>query len=141
MNPSPGIAVECVEGYVFVRDPAQVLILRRPPSRGSIWAPVSGKVESRDPDLPSALRRELLEETGYRELAGLHDLDWVVPFDGPDGRRWQLHAYGVELAQPERPRLSPEHVEFRWLPPVIARSRLHYSDNREAIDRLVERVL
>lgn len=141
MNPSPGIAVECVEGYVYVAHPAAVLILRRPPSRGSIWVPVSGKVEASDPDLPSALLRELSEETGFSRPQAVHDLDWAVPFDGPDGRPWRLHAFGVELSERTDPTLSSEHVEHVWLPPEVARSRLHYEDNRGALDRLVQRGL
>jgi len=136
----PAIDQECVEGYLFVRAPLRILLLRRPPARGSIWAPVSGKVDAADASLESALRRELREETGFDAPEALLDLDWRVPFVGPDGRRWRLHAYGVELERPGAPVLSVEHVEFAWLPWDRARSRLHYEDNREAVDRLVARV-
>jgi 8-oxo-dGTP pyrophosphatase MutT (NUDIX family) len=141
MGPAePGIAQECVEGYLFVRHPLQILVLRRPPARGQIWVPVSGKVDPTDADLEAALRRELREETGFAQFVALFSLDWHVPFDGPDGRRWRLHAYGVELPRAESPRLSEEHEAFAWLEPAIARERLHYEDNRQAVDRLLERL-
>jgi 8-oxo-dGTP pyrophosphatase MutT (NUDIX family) len=133
----PAIAQECVEGYPFCRAPTRVLVLRRPPSRARIWAPVSGKVEATDADYPSALRRELSEETGFTELVRIFPLDWEVPFAGPDGRRWRLHAYGVELDGPRPPTLSDEHDAYEWVVPATAVERLHYEDNQEAVRRLV----
>lgn len=131
------IAQECVEAYLFTAHPRRILVLLRPPGRGSIWVPVSGKVEPTDVDLVSALRRELAEETGWTDPVRVFLLDWEVTFDGPDGRRWRLHAYGVELDGPKSPRLSEEHERFDWLPPAEARERLHYEDNRSAVDRLL----
>ena len=132
----PPVAQECVEAYVFVAAPARFLILRRPPERGRIWVPVSGKVEPTDPDLESALRRELAEETGFTRFRRLFSLHWHVRFDGPDGRPWRLHAYGVELAREEPPVLSREHEAFEWVDRDEALRRLHYEDNREAVRRL-----
>ena len=139
MSAVPAIAQECVEGYLFVRDPPRLLILRRPPARESIWVPVSGKVEPRDADLTTAMRRELREETGFARVTELFDLEWVVPFEGPDGRPWQLHAFGIALDAPREPTLSDEHVEAAWLPLEVAQCRLHYADNREAVERLKDR--
>jgi 8-oxo-dGTP pyrophosphatase MutT (NUDIX family) len=137
----PPVAQECVEGYVFAGAPPLCLLLRRPPERDRIWVPVSGKVEPTDPDYPGALRRELREETGYdREILDLFPLGWEVEFDGPDGRRWRLHAFGVELAEPTDPRLSPEHDRFEWVPFEEAHRRLHYADNREAVAVLAQRL-
>jgi 8-oxo-dGTP pyrophosphatase MutT (NUDIX family) len=99
--------------------------------------PVSGKVESSDRDLESALRRELVEETGVVDPTRVFPLDWEVEFDGTDGRRWRLHGFGVELPREAIPRLSREHEDFAWLGVREAVSRLHYPDNREAVERLV----
>lgn len=138
-EPRP-IAQECVEGYVFTTDPIRLLVLRRPPARGSIWVPVSGKVDATDADYPSALRRELIEETGFRQFARFFPLDWEVVFDGVDGRPWRLHAFGAQLDGPEPPRLSDEHDAFEWLSAEEAIVRLHYADNRDAVRRLLERL-
>ncbi len=135
-SPASGVQ-ECVEGYIFCGRPPRFLILRRPPARGRIWVPVSGKVEPTDPDFLAALRRELAEETGIVDPQRSWPLDWEVEFDGPDGRRWRLHGFAVELDQEVTPRLSEEHEAFAWWDAAEAKAHLHYPDNREAIDRLL----
>jgi 8-oxo-dGTP pyrophosphatase MutT (NUDIX family) len=136
----PPISQECVEGYLFVRDPFSLLLFRRPPARGRIWAPVSGKVDPTDLDWESALRREVREETGFVQWRTWIPLDWHVVFDGPDGGRWRLHAYGIELDSLRTPALSAEHEAFEWVDYEEAIRRLHYEDNREAVRRLVARL-
>ena len=134
------VARECVEGYLFAGRPPRILLFRRPPARGSLWVPISGKVEPEDPDLPAALRRELLEETAIAEPLRLFDLDWEFPFNGPDGRLWRLHGFGVELDREVQPILSEEHDAFEWVDPPEALARLHFEDNREALGRLLDRL-
>jgi 8-oxo-dGTP pyrophosphatase MutT (NUDIX family) len=128
---------ECVEGYLFVRSPPLVLLFRRPPSRGRIWVPISGKVESSDRNLSAAIRREVKEETGFTRIRRLSPLRWVFRFRGPDGGQWRLHAFAVELPSRTAPRLSDEHDAFEWLQPREALKRLHYRDNRMALRRLM----
>ena len=131
---------ECVEGYLFVRRPLRILLFRRPPSRDRIWVPISGKVDPEDRSFSAALRREIREETGFRRFRRVSPLRWVFEWRGPDGRRWRLHAFAVELTARTSPRLSGEHDAFEWLEPGPAIRRLHYPDNREALTRLVRRV-
>lgn len=136
-GPLGPIARECVEGYLYATPPLELLIFRRPPSRGRIWVPVSGKVEPADASWEAALRRELEEETGLRAPERLEPLDWHVPFRADNGETWRLHAYAVRVPRSFAPRLSPEHEAFEWVAPAEAISRLHYDDNREAVRRLV----
>ncbi len=136
-GPDPVIARECVEGYLFAASPLALLIFRRPPARGRIWVPVSGKVEPADADLESALRRELREETGLVAPRRVLSLDWHVPFPADNGETWRLHAYAVEVDPGFAPRLSAEHEAAEWVAPDEARRRLHYEDNRAAVDRLL----
>ncbi|MCI4320467.1 MAG: NUDIX domain-containing protein [Thermoplasmata archaeon] len=124
---------ECVEGYLFAGRPPQYLILRRPPERGRIWVPVSGKVERSDADFAAAVRREIEEETGFSRPKSVFPLGWSFRFQGPDGRNWRLHAFGVELDEAASPHLSSEHDQFEWLEFAAASDRLHYPDNREAL--------
>ena len=139
MSSPGGIARECVEGYLYARNPLELLIFRRPPARGSIWVPVSGKVEPSDRDLEAAVRREVAEETGLRTPIRVTALDWHVTFPAEHGETWRLHAYAVEVDRRFRPTLSAEHAAFEWVGVAEARRRLHYEDNRAAVDRLVGR--
>jgi 8-oxo-dGTP pyrophosphatase MutT (NUDIX family) len=131
---------ECVEGYLYLPGPFRFLLFRRGPDRGRIWVPVSGKVEATDRDFAEALRREIWEETGFSALGPFGELDWHVRFEGPDGRRWRLHAFAVPLEGPWSPRLSAEHEAFAWCDPAEAVRRLHYGDNRAAVQRLLARL-
>lgn len=133
----PPVARECVEGYLFARPPLALLVFRRPPSRGSIWVPISGKVEAEDADFEAALRRELVEETGLVAPRSIVPLDWHVPFRSDSGETWRLHAFAVETDRSFVPRLSPEHETWAWVSPREARRRLHFEDNRRAVDRLL----
>jgi len=135
------IARECVEGYLFANPPLELLLFRRPPSRGRFWVPVSGKVEPTDHDFPSALCRELEEETGLRcRTSDLIDLDWQVPFRADNGETWRLHAFAVRVPRSFAPALSPEHETAEWVTAEEAVRRLHFEDNRAAVVRLRERL-
>ncbi len=138
-GPLGPVSCECVEGYLFAAPPLELLLFRRPPSRGRIWVPVSGKVEPTDADFLAALRRELLEETGLDRPRCIVPLDWEVTFPVENGETWRLHAYGVEVDRSFRPRLSREHDASEWVTPAEAIARLHYEDNRAAVSRLIER--
>lgn len=140
-RPSGPVARECVEGYLFAFPPLELLLFRRPPERGRIWVPVSGKVEPTDPDFPSALSRELEEETGLSVGEDrLIDLEWAVPFRVDSGEVWRLHAYAVKVPRSFLPRLSSEHEAFDWVPAEEAVRRLHFEDNRAAVERLRDRL-
>ncbi len=137
-EPEGPVARECVEGYLFADPPLELLIFRRPPARGRIWVPISGKVEPSDASFEAALARELTEETGLVEPRRVVPLDWHVKFRSEQGPVWRLHAYGVEVPRAFAPRLSDEHEEAAWVSATEARARLHYEDNRAAVDRLAE---
>ncbi len=141
MDPGLGpIDRECVEGYLFASPPLELLLFRRPPSRGRIWVPVSGKVDPGDADLEAALRRELAEETGLASPRRIFALDWHVPFRADNGETWRLHAYAVEVDRSFSPRLSAEHEAAEWVSATVAVARLHFADNRAAVGRLAERL-
>jgi len=137
---SPGeIARECVEAYLYAAPPLEVLLFRRPPGRGSIWVPISGKVEPSDASFETAVLREVEEETGLRSSRSPEPLDWHVTFPVESGATWRLHAYALRTERSFTPRLSAAHDGADWLRPAEARGRLHYEDNRAALDLLVRR--
>lgn len=135
------VAQECVEGYLFVREPFELLIFRRVPERSRFWVPVQGKVEPSDPDLVSAVCREVREETGYVAPPDrVIDLDWHVPFRSETGSVWRLHAFGVPVQRSFEPRVNEEFDAFEWVSEAEAVRRLHFEDNRAAVGRLRERI-
>ncbi|MFG1530503.1 MAG: NUDIX domain-containing protein [Thermoplasmata archaeon] len=135
--PTARILTECVEGYLYTPEPLRLVIFRRPPERGRIWVPISGKVDPQDGSLEAAMRRELAEETGLVDPRRVDPLEWHVPFDGPRGEPWRLHAYAIEVPEGWNPTLSPEHEAFEWTTAAEAVRRLHYPDNRAAVGRLI----
>ncbi len=139
-EPLGPIARECVEGYLFARGPLRLLLLRRPPARGRYWVPVSGKVEASDPDFEAAVRREVREETGLTVPRSVVPLDWHVPFRADNGETWRLHAFAIEVDPGFAPRLSAEHEAFDWVTPEEAVRRLHFPDNREAVQLLLRKL-
>jgi len=136
VGPDEPIARECVEGYLYARPTFEMLVFQRPPARGSIWVPISGKVDPGDADWEAALARELEEETGLTDPLRVDPLDWHVPFRADNGEVWRLHAYAVEVPRTFHPRLCPEHVRFEWVEMDAAEQRLAYPDNRAAVGRL-----
>jgi 8-oxo-dGTP pyrophosphatase MutT (NUDIX family) len=139
-DPAGPIAKECVEGYLFASPPLELLLFRRPPARGRIWVPVSGKVEPNDRDFASALCRELEEETGLSVRPDrLIDLDWHVRFVADNGETWRLHAFALAVPRSFAPRLSPEHEAAEWVSADEALRRLHFEDNRAAVEKLRQR--
>ncbi|MBI2939355.1 MAG: NUDIX domain-containing protein [Chloroflexi bacterium] len=80
------------------------------------WAAVSGTVET-TPD--EQAYREVAEETGLsREDLTLQARgEPLVVVDPALGRRWVVHPYLFEVADPARIRLDWEHTRARWLVP------------------------
>ena len=135
------VARECVEAYVFVADPLELLIVRRPPHRqGGAWTVVAGGIEPTDADREAAVRRELREETGFDEPARITPLDWHLVFRAENGETWRLHAYAVEVPRRFPPTLSDEHDGYAWVTPEEAIRRLRFPDNHEVVRRLVGRL-
>jgi 8-oxo-dGTP pyrophosphatase MutT (NUDIX family) len=135
------ISRECVEGYLFAFPPLALLVFQRTPARGRVWGPVQGKVEPSDRDFPTAVCREVEEETGFVSRPDRFiDLDWHVPFRADNGEVWRLHAFALEVPRSFQPRLSDEHETAEWVSAEEALRRLHYEDNRAAVERLRERL-
>lgn len=129
-----------VQVIVYTLEPQlEILLLKRPPERGSLWQPVTGKVEPEDTDTLAAARRELAEETGIRIRGDLEDLDYEFRFSKKGTPvRERLLAACVEAPAPVT--LSPEHVDFAWLPPDAARDRLEWEIHRRGLGRLLQRL-
>jgi dATP pyrophosphohydrolase len=50
------------------------------------------------------------------------------------------YTFGISCEHHDAVTLSPEHMEFRWMPYVEANEHLHWQGNRVALWELVERL-
>ena len=117
----------------------EVLVLKRPPEKGGIWAPVTGNVEAGE-RTGAAARRELEEETGLGNVSALHPVDFVNRFSKDIGGVKQgfveeVFAAVVRLGHPVR--LSSEHVESKWVAPETAIELVAHEGCKEGIRRAV----
>lgn len=120
----------------------EVLVLRRPPAKGGLWAPVTGNVEKGESDRGAAAR-ELEEETGLGSEGALHPVDFVNRFekhvDG-EARRFEESVWAA-VARLGRPvHLSAEHVEAQWVAPDTAVDMVAFEGCKEGVRRAVRTV-
>lgn len=110
------------------------LILRRPPSKGSLWQCVTGNVDP-DESLEACARRELNEETAL-PLSGKDVGEvWRYTFR-KDATEFEEAVFGFEAASDDV-RLSGEHDAFEWAPAPEAIQRIHYEGIREGLRRVL----
>ncbi len=122
-------------------------VFRRSDTHGGYWQGIAGGGE--DDELPiAAAQREAEEEAGIPRNAHFMQLDTCcsIPVEHFAARQWPAdvfvipeYAFGVEAA-PDAVRLSPEHVEHRWLPYRVAADLMQYDSNRTALWELEQRV-
>ena len=127
---------QLILGIVFKRGESGLfyLLLKRNPRQGGFWQPVTGGVEDTE-TLEEALRREIREETGIKDIVrivgGLQSHRFYAP------RAVYEHAFGVEVRPGTKVKLDGvEHSDARWCNYEDARSRMVWPGNRTALERL-----
>lgn len=129
---------ESVCALVFRRRSGRVefLLLHRIPARGGFWQSVSGRIESGERAEP-AVRREVMEETGFDPLRVIH-LEKVNVFYNVALEAIHFEpCLGVEVAGGE-PVLSAEHDAYCWSEGDEAERLIPYTGVREALRELRE---
>lgn len=125
--------------YRLVNKEPLFLLLKRIPERGGFWQPITGGVHKNE-DLLDAAKRELFEETQIKDY--LRFLSDIYYFEfGSDEDGWlKEYVYGVEIDKNMEPVLSFEHTEKKWCTFNEALDLLKYDTNKEAFNKLYERI-
>jgi len=132
---------------VLIHDAERVLLLHRRPERGNFWQPITGSIEDGETPAETA-RREIIEETGH--AAEPEDLDLEQSFMIESHYLESLHpmpiiasevTFAASLSAALEIRLdADEHDDCGWFPFEEAYAMIRWTDDREALERLEERL-
>lgn len=125
-----------VEAIIFRRNDKGIecLLLKRLPQKNGFWQPVTGGVEEGE-TLEEALRREIMEETGVRNIVAV--IEGLYYFEFSDPNLNQEYVYGVEVSPSEEIMLNgEEHSEYKWCGFQEALQLLSWKENKEALRKL-----
>ena len=123
----------------------EFLLLRRIPEKGAFWQPVSGGVEDTDASFEAAVRREVLEETGIKDIISLTPEVHSFVIDrhyltGEPVSPVTEHVFGVKVPPGVEVTLEeniyPEHDSFRWVSFDEALGLLEWENNKDGLRRL-----
>jgi 8-oxo-dGTP pyrophosphatase MutT (NUDIX family) len=120
----------------------EVLVLRRPPAKGSVWAPVTGNVDEGE-TFEHAAARELQEETGLGGEGALHRAEFVNRFSkekGGTARAFEERVFAAVIPQGRPVRLSEEHVEAKWVSPAEAVELVAFEGCKKGVKSALEAV-
>jgi dATP pyrophosphohydrolase len=127
-----------VQGILFrkISGEIQYLLLKRTLEREGFWQPVTGGLEEGETRV-EALERELLEETGIKNLVRI--IEDVYYFELPTILHEKEYVYGVEVLPTEEIEIdNREHSEYRWCSLQEALKLLKWKENKEALEKLHE---
>src|SRR5216684_3648865 len=132
---------------VMVHDDHHILLLHRRRERGNFWQPITGSIEDGESPLETA-RREIVEETGNR--AEPDDIELTQSFMIESAfleARYPTPIIASEVgfvAQLDSTlpiRMDEEeHDEYGWFTFPDAYERIRWTDDREALERLEQRI-
>lgn len=131
--------------YICTHNEVKVLICRR--SDDGIWQLVSGGGEGDETPLLAA-KRELSEEAAlYSEQWQQLDSMCMLPkmhFQGHENwseNRYVIPEYALAAEVRTEPKLSNEHLEYRWCSINQASDYLEYDSNKIAVWELGQRLI
>jgi dATP pyrophosphohydrolase len=126
-----------VEAILFRRENGrtQYLLLKRTPEREGLWQPVTGGVEEEEETRIDALKREVTEETGIKDV--LRIIEGIHYFEFSDPCLNKEYVYGVEVSADEKIVIDEkEHSGFRWCSLQEALGLMKWKENKEALKKL-----
>lgn len=129
-----------VQVFVYRKNPGlEVLLLKR--ARPSVeglaedWQPVTGNVDPHE-RIPTAAVRECAEEIGCDVTP--EPLGVTFTYE-KKGKRFHETVFAAGVPKDEELELSEEHTAHAWLAPAQAREKLHWPEQKKALDALIAR--
>ena len=119
-------------------DKGKYLLLKTNPKwlKVNIWFVVTGSVEGKETE-EAAARREVIEETGLK-IIDIKKTSYFCEYEWPkgSGKMHHEHAFLVTVKE-EAPKLSGEHLDFRWLSKSDFLSQIAWQDNIKMLREII----
>ena len=123
--------------YRRVNNKYEFLLLKRVPSDGGFWQPVTGTLELNE-SIPECALREMSEEAGITPAKVIFTSElYRFAWQKKDYTVVEL-VYGAEIPKTDEIVISEEHDEFKWCDQEEAISLLKMEDNVIGFKRLLE---
>ena len=106
---------------------------------GDFYYVVTGGVEG-DEGLNTAVKREIEEETGIKNIINIQDLNTVYEYKHPGEGDYlcQEHCFAV-LIDDEVKHLSEEHIKYKWLSTKDFIDTIYWYYNKTALKKLLNK--
>lgn len=129
-----------VQVFVYRHNPGlEVLLLKRArPSREGAhddWAPVTGNVDAHE-NVRAAAARECWEEVACEVEPEPLGLTFAYE---KKGKRFHETVYAARVAPDEEIELSEEHTSHEWVAADKAMARLHWPEQKRALEAIAKR--
>lgn len=111
------------------------LVLKRTQEGGGFWQPITGGVKEGEDQL-TALKRELMEETGVVQYRQIINLKYSFSFSLPRYGQLTENVYAMEVKPDVEIIISDEHDEYRWAKFEEALALIKYDSNKEGFRRI-----
>lgn len=131
-----------IQAYIFKKTMRgyEFLLLKRDKDHGSIWQPITGKVEPHE-EIFDAAKREIKEETGLSGFIKIIDLEYSFKFKDKKGE-FEEYAFGFEVS-PETEEIitSSEHQNYSWVNSETASELLYWDSNKQVLKLLHDKLV
>ena len=123
-----------IEVFCFKKQDNDIfyLLLKRIPTRGDFWQPITGGNEEGESLIDTVLR-EIYEETGIKNSLRIIETGFSFKFND-NGRDHEEFCFGVEVDPNIEIVISEEHNEYRWLDKQSAMKLLVWENNKKSLE-------